>query len=212
MRRIALLTTACVLTMAIGGCKHDGRTLRPAKRTQTGSVSTTTVARPGDSGGDGFDTVASSSTLLPIAGLSITAPWRNGAAIDPRYTCDGLNVAPALAWTAAPAGTVEIALTLTDVDTPDYVHWAIAGIAPTAVSISEATTPIGAFEATNGAGQIGYTGPCPPAGETHTYELTVHYLGESTELADGDPGLDLLDAISAVEIDFATVTGSFSRP
>ena len=44
--------------------------------------------------------------------LARTAPWADGgAASTPRFTCDGDNVSPALTWTPAPAGTVEIAIT-----------------------------------------------------------------------------------------------------
>ena len=71
--------------------------------------------------------------------------------------------------------------------------------------------PLGAYEASNSLGDIGYTGPCPPAGSTHRYTFTVHYLGEATGLDDGTPASELLSAISAAETATAEVIGTFSR-
>ena len=68
------------------------------------------------------------------------------------------------------------------------------------------------MEATNGAGSIGYTGPCPPAGSTHHYLLTVHYLGTVVNLTDGATATEMTNAISVAELASAEVTGNFSRP
>jgi len=211
VRRVLLLTSIPVLILIAGGCNDDGRTLRPAKPGQMSSISTTSA--PDTTGGAviGQPTTTMTDGSFPAAGLTVIAPWREGAEIDPRYTCDGPNVAPALSWSAAPAGTAEIAITLTDFDAPGYVHWVIAGLADTAISINEQTVPFGAYEGTNSNGVIGYAGPCPPSGETHTYIMTVYYLFEPVDLSDGTPGLDLMDAIQAVELDEASVTGTFSR-
>ncbi len=209
MRRIILLTTACLVPLVIGGCKNDGRTLPPPRSDQNQSISSlaATSEPDGSTGGtDGFDTLPP-----PDTEFTVTAPWRDGAEIDARYTCDGVNVAPALSWSPAPEGTVEIAVTLSDLDVPGFVHWAIAGISPSAVAIGEDTVPLGAYVAANSLGDNGYTGPCPPAGSSHLYVVTVHYLGESTGFGEGAPGLDMVEVIEAVEIGSADVTGIFSR-
>jgi Raf kinase inhibitor-like YbhB/YbcL family protein len=226
VRRLALLTTSAVLVMIGAACRHDGRTLRPPKADQYYTISTlaSTSTLPGDgteapfdstvfgSGSDG--TVDTAGITLPGGNgpYTVSAPWRDGAAIDARYTCDQLNVAPALSWSVAPAGTAEIAITMTDNDAPDFVHWAIAGLGPHTVALAENTVPIGAYQAKNGAGDTGYTGPCPPAGTSHTYQITVHYLSAPLGLTDGAAGADMIDAITAVEISSATTSGTFSRP
>ena len=176
MRRIVILATALAMVVVVSSCRHDGRTLRdPPPGFSSVSISTT---RTPDTDDQGFDTLApadTDQTFPPIEETDVvTAPWEDGAAMDARYTCEGLNVAPALSWTPAPLGTVEIAITLEDLDAPTFVHWIIAGIAPDTVSLDEGTVPIGAYEATNGVGDVGYTGPCPPAGEEHPYLNTVH--------------------------------------
>ncbi len=208
------MTTACLLLMAVGGCKSDGRVLRPARTDQNASVSTTAPAVTDDPtlvDPDAADSTSAPSTVTPPGVLLATAPWREGGAIDARFTCDGLNVAPALSWSAAPAGTVEIAITLVDLDAPLFAHWVIAGLAPSSVALDEDTVPVGAYEALNGAGDLGYTGPCPPAGSTHDYVVAVHYLGSATGLDDGSPAEDLVAAIEAAETAIADVTGTFSR-
>ena len=216
------MTTSCLLLMAIGGCKSDGRVLRPARADQNASVSSPAPAASDDPTIINPD--AASSTLAPSslspttsaasnlgpAGI-LLAPWRNGEAIDPRFTCDGLNVSPALSWSAAPAGTVEIAITLVDLDAPEFAHWVIAGLSPSSIALDEGTVPIGAYEALNGAGDVGYTGPCPPAGTTHNYVVAVHYLGSAPGLEDGSTAEDLIAAIEAAETATADVTGTFSR-
>lgn len=204
------MTTSCLLLMVAGGCKSDGRELRPARADQNASVSTPAPVVT-DSTSEPTTTV-SATPLVELPGeLLVSAPWRNGEAIDARYTCDGLNVAPALAWSAAPAGTVEIAITLTDLDAPNFVHWVIAGLSPSSIALDEDTVPVGAYEALNGAGDVGYTGPCPPAGSSHDYVLAVHYLVTATGLDDGSSAEDLVAKIEAAETALADVTGTFSR-
>ena len=218
MRRIVILTSALVMVIAASSCRNDGRELRdPPPGFEGESISTTT---PDETDDAGFDTLPpdelppddTADTFPPIEPTDVvTAPWEDGAAMDARYTCEGLNVAPALSWTTAPLGTAEIAITFEDLDSPTFVHWIIAGISPDTVSLAEATVPIGAYEATNGLGDIGYTGPCPPAGEEHLYLITVHYLGTPTGLLDGVPGDELYSSIVTAEAATAEVTGTFSR-
>lgn len=207
--------------MGAAACRHDGRTLRPPAPDQTQSISTLgTSTTLGVIDGGFIDTTTivapstdGASSTLPLGDeqLSVVAPWDDGAAIDPRYTCDGDGIAPALSWSPAPEGTVEIAITLRDVDLPTFAHWAMAGIAPDQVAIAEGSVPIGAYEATNGAGAIGYIGPCPPAGSTHHYVLAVHYLGAQINLTDGVASGDLIDGITAADIASVEVEGTFTR-
>lgn len=219
MRRLALFIVPCVGLLIIGGCRSDGRTLRDARPDQDKSISTTIVTTtvPADPAfidpDDSPDSVDPPLTLPDFGdGLTVTAPWRDDQSIDARYTCDGLNVAPPLTWSDAPEGTVEVAVSLTDLDAPSFVHWVIAGIPPTMFALDEDTVPLGAYEANNGQGGLGYTGPCPPAGTEHTYVLTVHYLGDATGLDDGAAGAELLLAIKTTQIASAELAGTFSRP
>lgn len=216
------------VAVALPACKDDGRTLRPANPDQTASVSTlapvTEPPRPADDvlGNIGaFDlpattvapttdpaTEATELAEPPLGGAVLHVPWSAGASVDARFTCDGENISPALSWTPAPAGTVEIALALTDDDAPDFVHWAVAGLEPGTVSVGEGELPASAVESVNSAGALGYTGPCPPPGETHTYHYTVYFLGAPTDLTDGAAAADLLAAIRANAFDSASVSST----
>lgn len=218
------LRAALAFSLAAGllasACNDDGRTLRPARPDQVGTVSAppdTTTPVVDDGGDDGFgdltlpaDTDASASTTLTTPPV-LTAAFTDGGPIDARHTCDGDDVSPALSWTAAPLGTVEIALTLVDLDAPGYVHWALAGIDPLSTSLGEGVVPEFAMQSVNGSGSTGYAGPCPPAGATHRYQFTVHFLAQQTELGDGAAGTDMLAAIEGATFASASVSATYSR-
>ena len=212
---------------AFAGCASDGRTLREPKPDQVGSVSTvavTTAPAVIDDDGGGLD-ISPLSTLPgePLGSADVGAvgelgfavlsgPVGEGAVLPAAYTCDGSDLSPALSWTPAPDGTTEIAVTLSDVDAPGYVHWAMAGLSPTATALAEGEAPIEAISALNSNGTLGYTGPCPPEGDgPHTYVFTVHFLMRATELATGTPGADLLAAIEDATFDSASYTVQYAR-
>lgn len=216
--RAAGVVSLAAMVLALSACNDDGRTLRPARPDQNASVSTLApVTDPPivddlETGfGDGFDTIPLSSANDTTGELVLTASFEPGGPIDPRHTCQGENLSPTLSWSAAPTGTVEIAITMTDLDAPDFVHWAIAGIDPLSTALGEGVVPEFSMQGINGTGQAGYTGPCPPAGEVHTYEFTVHYLAQQTELGDGAAGADLIAAIEGSTFASASITGTYSQ-
>lgn len=106
--------------------------------------------------------------------------------IPPRFTCDADDVAPALAWSGAPAETKSYALIVDDPDAPDpsapkmvYVHWVLYDIPATVTSLAEGTTtaslPRGTHEGINDWHRTGYGGPCPPVGR-HRYFFKLYAL------------------------------------
>jgi Raf kinase inhibitor-like YbhB/YbcL family protein len=214
--RAAALLGLVVVAPLLSACNDDGRTLREPRADQNASVSTLApVTDPTDGvdqvgDGLGFDTLPPSTSAAAAVPV-LVAPFANAGPIDARYTCDGDDVSPALSWSAAPAGTVEVAITLTDLDNPDFLHWAVAGIEPTVTSLGEGALPSFAITSLNSGGVDGYSGPCPPAGETHTYQFTVHYLLQQTELASGGPIADLMAAIDGSTFSLASVTGTYVR-
>ncbi len=226
-RLVAIPILLAALALVASGCRRDGREMRPALATQDGSVSTTAAATVPTTEDNFFDTVATDPTAAPggpiqvsttnvlgtaapvVQTLIVTAPWRSGGPIDPRYTCKGANVAPALSWSPAPEGTQEIAITMIDQDA-SFDHWAISGIAPDATSIAENSTPHGAAVALNGSGAAGYVGPCPPASATHTYRITVHYLDHALLLSSGGSAKDMRTAIDDSTLATAQVSGTFT--
>jgi Raf kinase inhibitor-like YbhB/YbcL family protein len=206
--RAALLgaaAAACLLT----ACNDDGRELRPATPDQTGSVSTTAAPTVPEPDPGVFDTLPGESPVT-LTSPTLVTPFPDGGQIPALYTCDGENVSPALNWTAAPPDAIEIAVTMIALDAPGYVHWAMSGIDPLSSSLGEGVVPEFAITSTNSAGTLGYTGPCRPAGETHTYEITVYFLLQQTELADGGPAEDLLAFLQGASLASASVTATYT--
>lgn len=201
--------------MLFAACNDDGRYLRPALPHQNDSVSTSSTPTTMSVEDGGID-LTLASTLPPdsaaAAQLTMTAPWEDGGVIDPFYTCDGSDISPALIWSAAPEGTQEIAVSMVDEDQPGAIHWVMAGIDPMATSLLEAEVPEFAVVGVNSMGQTAYSGPCPPAGETHRYRVSVYALAQRTELGDGAAGVDLLAAIEGSAFMTASAIGSYSRP
>src|SRR5262249_12697562 len=112
--------------------------------------------------------------------------FAHSQSIPARYTCEGQDVSPALAWTGAPQGTKSFALVMDDPDAPDprapkmtWVHWVLYNLPPNAASLSEgvarAALPKGTREGKNDWKRTGYGGPCPPIGR-HRYFLKVYAL------------------------------------
>ncbi len=77
--------------------------------------------------------------------LTLTSPaFTEGGEIPARYTCEGDDISPPLAWSAPPDGTQSLALIVDDPDAPDpkapkmtWVHWVLYNLPPTASSLPE---------------------------------------------------------------------------
>ena len=146
--------------------------------------------------------------LLP---LRLITPWRDGAAVPVRHTCDGVNVSPALTWSDVPPDAVELAITVTDLDVPDFVHWVVAGIDVAVTGTSEGAVPDGAFLWPNSSGNSDYAGPCPPDGEEHRYLFTLHALNQQLEPADEMTANEIIEILNLTSIDQSSVSGTYVR-
>lgn len=140
--------------------------------------------------------------------LSSEAFVHNGA-MPRRFTCEGDDVAPDLAWSNAPPGTRSLALIVDDPDAPDpaapkmtWVHWVLYNIPPgtsgLAAAMESGELPGGTLEGLNDWGRTGYGGPCPPIGR-HRYFHKLYAL--DTMLPDlGKPKKPLLEKAMAGHI------------
>ena len=117
--------------------------------------------------------------------LSSRAFDHNGS-VPRRFTCEGEDVSPDLAWSNLPPGTRSLALIVDDPDAPDpaapkltWVHWVLYNIPPSATALSSAVTagdlPSGTREGLNDWKRTGYGGPCPPVGR-HRYFHKLYAL------------------------------------
>ena len=191
----------------------------PTPTTEVGDTVSLDESFPGES----EDVGASGSSLSsePAGGaitesFTLTAPWSNGEAIDARYTCDGLDVAPPLSWGGVPDGTVEIAIAMVDdsavSDGQPFVHWVIAGLDPNEIALVEGDVPEGAVQALNFFGDVTYGGPCPPPGDdAHLYRFTAYALNTALQLADGALATEFLQSIAQSTIGSTDLNGTYQR-
>ena len=109
--------------------------------------------------------------------------FADGAKIPTRYTREGENLSPPLAWKDPPAGTKSFVLILEDPDAPAGIfrHWAVYDIAPERTLIPEGphsgvkTEPLGL--GVNDFGNSFYDGPQPPKGHgPHHYHFHLAAL------------------------------------
>ena len=115
--------------------------------------------------------------------------FNEGEPIPVKYSCDGQNVSPPLAWSQPPPETQAFTLIVDDPDAPigAFTHWVLFNIPATASQLPEGIPAIeqletGALQGKNGAGKIGYMGPCPPRGSTHRYRFTIYALDSRLDL------------------------------
>jgi Raf kinase inhibitor-like YbhB/YbcL family protein len=64
---------------------------------------------------------------------------KQGERIPKKYTADGDDLSPPLAWTEPPEGTVELALICDDPDAPagTWNHWIVYGLSPEVKGLKE---------------------------------------------------------------------------
>ncbi|MDO9063801.1 MAG: YbhB/YbcL family Raf kinase inhibitor-like protein [Sulfuricella sp.] len=109
-----------------------------------------------------------------------------GGMIPQRYTCDGSDISPPLAWSGLPAGTKSLVLIVDDPDAPDpaaprmnWAHWVLYNLPPMAGELPEGVPakvlPQGTLQGVNDWQRTGYGGPCPPVGR-HRYFFKLYAL------------------------------------
>ena len=161
------------------------------------------------------------------ADLTVTTPaFKDGGTIPLAQVCEryhGKSQSPALAWSGEPAGTRSFAITMYDPDAPTgsgFWHWSVfnipAGVHALPAGAGDAGStqlPAGAGQGRNDAGVSHYSGPCPPAGPAHHYQITVYAvkvakLPLDAESSGARVGFDLHFNTLAT----GRVTGLFAQP
>jgi Raf kinase inhibitor-like YbhB/YbcL family protein len=150
--------------------------------------------------------------------INLTSPdFDEGGSIASRYTCDGLGISPPLSWDSVASGTRSWALIVDDPDAPGgiFVHWVIYNLRPDTRRLPEdvpnrQTLSSGAQQGVNGAGGVGYTGPCPPSG-THRYFFKVYALDTRLDLGGGATAVRLSDAMEGHVLAEGQLMGTYRR-
>ena len=173
--------------------------------------------------------------LLSLAGcregekkmtLQVTsAAFLQGQPIPKKYTGEGDDISPPLAWSAVPQGTKELALICDDPDAPSaepWVHWVIYRIPADAKGLPEGVArkpkpkePASAMQGKNSWAEgenIGYRGPMPPKGHgVHHYYFKLYALDAPLAV---EPGLDktaVLQKLRGHVLAEGAVMGTYER-
>ena len=177
------------------------------------------VAVAGCGGGGGSGTELESGPT--VAGFAFTSESAvaEGQPIAARFTCDGQDVSPALAWEGVPEGVQELALAVEDPDAPGstFTHWLVYRIPPTATELPAGDRgwtgygPGSPQEGENDFGDTGYGGPCPPGDEEHRYVFRLLALHEPVRLEPGADRSEFDAAVAGFLLAEARLTATYAR-
>jgi Raf kinase inhibitor-like YbhB/YbcL family protein len=143
-----------------------------------------------------------------------------GGNIPARYTCEGEDTSPQLAWSGAPEGTRSFAIIVDDPDAPDpaspkmtYVHWVAYNIPATVTELAEGAgkgaMPAGSSEGSNDWKKAEFGGPCPPIGR-HRYFFKLSALDTTLNLSNPTKS-DLEAAMKGHVLGGAQLMGTYQK-
>ena len=173
----------------------------------------TNVGRPKDTSGP-------ANTVPMIFNLASSA-FDPNASMPAKYTCEGTNISPPLAWSGAPASAKSYALIVEDPDAPDPAkptrmvsHWVAYNIPASATSLSENASnkgmPVGSAQGSNEGNKPIYMGPCPPIGR-HRYFFKLFALDTVLKGLNNPKKVDLEKAIQGHVVGNAVLIGTYEK-
>ncbi len=137
------------------------------------------------------------------------------------YTCDGEDRSPEIGVGGVNTALSKcLAIIVTDPDAPGgggFVHWIawnmeLARLIPEKIpKTPEVTFPMKAVQGKNGFGRIGYSGPCPPTGQTHRYSFKVYALDRELPLKAGATKDQLAAAMQGHVVQYGETFVTYGR-
>lgn len=147
-----------------------------------------------------------------------TSAFADGGAIPKKFSCEGADTSPPLAWSGAPEKTQSFALIADDPDAPagTWVHWVLYNLPPSTKDLLEGVEKVeqlsnGALQGRNDFRKIGYGGPCPPPGSTHRYFFKLYALDTKLSLKAGASKADVEREMKGHVLGESRLMGKFSR-
>lgn len=146
-----------------------------------------------------------------------SAAFKDADAVPRRFTCDGADISPPLAWGGAPSATRSFVVLCNDPDAPGGVwrHWAVYDIDPSVRGLEEGLSADASDmkQGANDFGRRGYGGPCPPRGRgAHHYRFILLALdAPNLGLRDCAPCQDVERAAQRHTLAEAQLTGFYAR-
>jgi Raf kinase inhibitor-like YbhB/YbcL family protein len=150
--------------------------------------------------------------------LKVTSTaFEEGGMIPAKYTADGQDISPSIAWTSVPDEAKSIVLICDDPDAPmgTWVHWLVWNIPPDMTSLDENMAPdaelsSGIRQGTTDFRRIGYGGPAPPSG-VHRYFFKVYALDTILDLPAGATKPKLEEAMDGHVLAKGELIGRYTR-
>ena len=154
--------------------------------------------------------------------MKLTSPaFAAEGEIPARYTCQGDDVSPALAWSAVPEDARSLVLIVDDPDAPDpaapkmtWVHWVLYNLPARdgglAEDVSDAELPAGTRVGRNDWKRADYGGPCPPIGR-HRYFFKLYALDRELPEMGHPPKQDVEKAMAGHILTQATLMGTYEK-
>ena len=192
--RILCIFLVLISYLFIVGCEVDG--------------DETTGETPHDNDNDNGNDGDSETPVFTLSSLASDDGFDPGSSIPAEFKatngtqCTGDNNFPKLSWSNPPSGTNSFVLIVDDPDGGDWVHLNLYNIPSTTSSIPriedasssvpkyglDISTISGGFVGANGWGSsvLGWSGPCPPSGTTHTYYFKLYAMSVSSISAIGN--------------------------
>jgi Raf kinase inhibitor-like YbhB/YbcL family protein len=140
--------------------------------------------------------------------------FSEGQTLPSRFSYDGGNVNPPLAWSGAPEGTKSFALIMDDPDVPKgaivplWIHWVVFNISASARSIPESSHLVG-VRGKGTSGSVNYHGPRPPDRE-HRYFFRLYALDADINLDEGATAGELQTAMHGHILAQAVLIGRYA--
>ncbi len=142
--------------------------------------------------------------------------------IPRKFTGEGQDISPALAWSDLPPEAKQLALIVDDPDAPTaepFVHWVIYnlpaslnGLGGNVEKSPQPADPKGARQGINSFGNVGYGGPMPPPGHgVHHYRFHLYALDAALDLKPALTKKDVLAAIRGHILADGELVGTYER-
>jgi Raf kinase inhibitor-like YbhB/YbcL family protein len=150
--------------------------------------------------------------LLQLMKITSSA-FEHNQPIPSKYTCDGENINPPLAFEDIPVAAESLVLIVDDPDAPNktWVHWVLYNMSSNIDFIKENSKPGNAEEGITDFGKKGWGGPCPPSG-THRYFFRLYALDSKLEdMPDFADKEIVLEALHDHVLEQAELIGTYAK-
>jgi hypothetical protein len=150
--------------------------------------------------------------------IEVKSPaFGHAMSMSDKYTCDDVDISPPLEWKNAPTGTKSFAIICETPDAPtgNWVQWVIYDIPADMTNLPQSIPrtgelDFGARQGKNDFDQVGYAGPCLPAGQ-HRFFFRVYALDGPTNLKAGAKKEELVEAMKGHILAEGALMGVYAR-